>query len=800
MKCSWALVLSFSAALSLTTTGVAHADKLYVISLSMAPSSSRPGNYTAIVDVDTSGVTSVGNETAPLVVTSFNFPLQGSQSCSNVGGTAHFSNGELTQAQAVCGGAWGFNAGFGCSDLAAFYGIDCSSNWFGSLDAGTFMDGAGNFTIRPDVCVGDCGESGGVTVDEIITLVNIALGNARIDDCLAGDVNGDRQISVDEILAAVNNALTDCAGSTALGTAQLLLARGFGPADIAYVLRDTFELQAYDTGLVLKQLGFNEHTIQGALIDTYSTYAVIVDIKSITDNDPVPSGYTGLAFCGDPELDATVARCTEPYIPGLFGHFVSPSDINRGIGGDFRWVYVKYDLVPRTSDRPVATAIMAAHWPNWNVSCPLDWTPVSALTTRTNDACDRIGMCARYQPFNNATHFVTNAAISFGDWGNPATKCSAVCGSNGNIWPLYTDSQDIHAGCGDERWVYFCYNQAQAWPARPTAIEVADSEKPALLEQYAPRVFLHPNEEFYPSSVEWSFKHLFRYSPSNLPPFIDSPWFYHLFPQPDNRYYVSPIEIIGSPSDWLEYHYGCNGFATTQPCQLSDATTYAFWDEQAISVENETSDVINLTYFFYYPYNRGKEIASTVWGNHVGDWEHITVRLSWVYDPSAGWGIKPIHLFVSAHDFGTAHPWDTITTAAGSDHPIVYSAEGGHGNYVTAGTQRYGKVVKLGVTLAFLYDYTGEGAQWNTWTNLDTFDYNAAQGLGLSIWPRWMSTDYAAACAPDNPGCDPYDPASGAIYRWGTYEFGDCDIGYCRMDSGPTGPVAKGIWDNPYEP
>jgi hypothetical protein len=41
-------------------------------------------------------------------------------------------------------------------------------------------------------------------------MVSIALGNARVDDCLAGDVNGDGMITVDEILTAVNNALNGC--------------------------------------------------------------------------------------------------------------------------------------------------------------------------------------------------------------------------------------------------------------------------------------------------------------------------------------------------------------------------------------------------------------------------------------------------------------------------------------------------------------------------------------------------------------------------------------------------------------
>ena len=59
-------------------------------------------------------------------------------------------------------------------------------------------------------CVGDCGKNGTVTVDEILTMVNIALGNVQVSDCNAGDANGDGEVTIDEILTAVNNALNGC--------------------------------------------------------------------------------------------------------------------------------------------------------------------------------------------------------------------------------------------------------------------------------------------------------------------------------------------------------------------------------------------------------------------------------------------------------------------------------------------------------------------------------------------------------------------------------------------------------------
>lgn len=59
-------------------------------------------------------------------------------------------------------------------------------------------------------CSGDCDRNNSVTVDEILTLVNVALGLAPGEVCPPGDANGDREITVDEILTAVDLALRGC--------------------------------------------------------------------------------------------------------------------------------------------------------------------------------------------------------------------------------------------------------------------------------------------------------------------------------------------------------------------------------------------------------------------------------------------------------------------------------------------------------------------------------------------------------------------------------------------------------------
>ena len=78
-------------------------------------------------------------------------------------------------------------------------------------------------------CPGDCSGNHEVTVDELLTMVSIALGNLPVTDCTAGNLNGDDQITVDEILAAVNSALTGCGEPAELGSVANTLARDQRP-------------------------------------------------------------------------------------------------------------------------------------------------------------------------------------------------------------------------------------------------------------------------------------------------------------------------------------------------------------------------------------------------------------------------------------------------------------------------------------------------------------------------------------------------------------------------------------------
>lgn len=58
-------------------------------------------------------------------------------------------------------------------------------------------------------CIGNCNGDGSVTVNEIITLVNVALGTARPSDCPHGIPPG-ASVDIALLIRAVDHALNGC--------------------------------------------------------------------------------------------------------------------------------------------------------------------------------------------------------------------------------------------------------------------------------------------------------------------------------------------------------------------------------------------------------------------------------------------------------------------------------------------------------------------------------------------------------------------------------------------------------------
>ncbi|HVN86323.1 MAG TPA: hypothetical protein VMW17_15930 [Candidatus Binatia bacterium] len=64
--------------------------------------------------------------------------------------------------------------------------------------------------LTPIACVGDCDHNGKISVDELVTGVNLALATLTLDHCPEFDCNHDEHVTVDCLVKAVQGAVNGC--------------------------------------------------------------------------------------------------------------------------------------------------------------------------------------------------------------------------------------------------------------------------------------------------------------------------------------------------------------------------------------------------------------------------------------------------------------------------------------------------------------------------------------------------------------------------------------------------------------
>lgn len=195
---------------------------------------------------------------------------------------------------------------------------------------------------------------------------------------------------------------------------------------------------------------------------------------------------------------------------------------------------------------------------------------------------------------------------------------------------------------------------------------------------------------------------------------------------------------------------------TTTPTTDEDSTTLPSTSPDEITEvpagdEDKSSHKFTVTYWMFYPYNNGKTICSvSIWGiripklmdnntcqwdeitmgNHVGDWEHISIYFK---------DDKPEKLYISTHYFGAFYSYNESSNSFyyyGQDarvgpllnvdypkevqvdgsQPVVYSALGSHGLWASEGEHIYNS------NIIPLHDDTDKGTLWDVRQNLQVLD------------------------------------------------------------------------------
>lgn len=237
-----------------------------------------------------------------------------------------------------------------------------------------------------------------------------------------------------------------------------------------------------------------------------------------------------------------------------------------------------------------------------------------------------------------------------------------------------------------------------------------------LAKLYAPRVWLHSEEEYFPSSVNYYFEN-------------SSPIY-----KENNGISLG----ISNP----RVKYGQRNCFTNNFLSNVTIPSYVFkWNgtwkgpRNNDFVESHENGEFILTYYFFYPYNLGKRVFFRYYGNHDGDVEKIRILFQ---------NYKPVKIFLSIHGHNEMRFAWGIPDLAGlyandedelnrnailhsflsydSTHPIIYSAKGSHGSWPQEGNYKYGKKNIPYIVRRQMIDSCDKGYIWDIKNNIILFD------------------------------------------------------------------------------
>lgn len=267
-----------------------------------------------------------------------------------------------------------------------------------------------------------------------------------------------------------------------------------------------------------------------------------------------------------------------------------------------------------------------------------------------------------------------------------------------------------------------------------------DDTKAMLLKKYAPRLWWDENENYYASSVEFALNNLKR----GL--------------SPDG--YMLYLEELDKQSYKCDYFYG----------DKDNMKGYGFAAEKEYTY-------LDLSYYFFFPFNKAKTILGMDFGNHVGDWEHVVVRLK-LFNENKKLYYAPVLVQYSIHSQRIYMPW-TQAPKYKDTHLVGYIANGSHGIWPYAGKNVYVDAVVIKLT-----DICSQGEVWDLWegNNLETYKYDAINQVGAAIgdseWKSCFNHDY-------------YNEDSDSVIRWGNFGFDYPITIYPMLQNAPEGPTNK---------
>lgn len=311
----------------------------------------------------------------------------------------------------------------------------------------------------------------------------------------------------------------------------------------------------------------------------------------------------------------------------------------------------------------------------------------------------------------------------------------------------------------------------KALPA-PTLAELKQ-----IIEQTAPRLYLHPNDEFGVSSVDWFLaRATLKGSDGSARPTSTT---------------ALPTGGSDDGSFWLELP------TSARAGDLSTAVAY-------VNAKASTY-YVDVQYWFFYPYNgagngritvtgASSDIDLNPMGEHGGDWEHVMLRIEL--------GTRALlAVYLAQHSGGEWVGPGDLQYEGGI--PVVYASRHGHASYKSEGSNLTNDTkLKDSVTGVTWFEFglrndTGKGQHLDCRSK---YQIVGGSFLGTALVPpSWL--DYCHRWGPHKvydrawikstiqtalgnfPGSD---SAADAVMNALPDEF--------KEENGPTGPKKKGSW------
>ncbi|XP_072957471.1 hypothetical protein At1g04090 [Typha angustifolia] len=250
------------------------------------------------------------------------------------------------------------------------------------------------------------------------------------------------------------------------------------------------------------------------------------------------------------------------------------------------------------------------------------------------------------------------------------------------------------------------------------------SQIEAIFQAYSPWVYLHPDEPFFPSSVSW---------------FFDNG---ALLYQKGNQ---NPTKIASDGSNLPQGGSNDGKYWIDLPVDGAQKEKVKKGDLSTAKVYLHIKPMLGATFtdvavWIFYPFNgaaRAKvefiNVSLGRIGEHVGDWEHVTLRIS-------NFNGELWRVYFSEHSSGRWVDASQVEFEEGNK-PVTYASLHGHALYAKEGLVLQGNS-KLGIGIR---NDTKKGSKMDTG---ERFEVAAAEYLGSAIpgEPAWL--DYEREWGP----------------------------------------------------